>query len=271
VAAAERAARSIGGFAAVFAASARALLGLARDDPGEARRGADLALAVSEIDNYDDPAAFWWRPLQVWSLIMTGDLDEAETNLTSFASRAAARKQHPALAQAAWLRGSLARARGDLEQAELVLRKGRQAMSALALPFWRGLLDLEHGRCLARMQRRVAADDALRAARDRFGALGARPFLEAASSEIESLGLHARPGMDQPALTGQEQRVVRLVASGLSNREAAAQLYLSPKTVEYHLAHAFTKLGVRSRHQLIARVARDNPGVPIWGKAKGNS
>ena len=263
VEAAERAARSLGGFATVFAASSRALLGLARDDADEARRGAELALAVAEIDYYDDPSAFWWRPLQVWSLIMTGDLDEAETLLSSFASLAATRGQDPALAQAAWLRGTLTRARGDLEQAELVLRTGRQAMSALALPFWRGLLDLEHGRCLARMGLPVAASDALRAARNRFGALNARPFLEAAISELESLGPPSRPGTDHPALTVQEQRVVQLVTSGLSNREAAAQLYLSPKTVEYHLAHAFTKLGVRSRHQLIARVARDNPGVPI--------
>ena len=57
--------------------------------------------------------------------------------------------------------------------------------------------------------------------------------------------------------------MARLVASGLSNREAAAQLYLSPKTVEYHLAHAFTKLGVRSRHQLTTCIRdRENPGNP---------
>ena len=50
--------------------------------------------------------------------------------------------------------------------------------------------------------------------------------------------------------------MARLVASGLSNREAAAQLYLSPKTVEYHLASVFTKLGVSHRHQLAARLRR---------------
>ena len=77
--------------------------------------------------------------------------------------------------------------------------------------------------------------------------------------------LRPRPGGDPglPGLTGQELRVARLVASGLSNREAAAQLYLSPKTVEYHLAHAFTKLGVRSRHELTTRIRdRENPGNP---------
>jgi DNA-binding CsgD family transcriptional regulator len=53
------------------------------------------------------------------------------------------------------------------------------------------------------------------------------------------------------------------VASGISNREAAAQLYLSPKTVEYHLAHAYTKLGIHSRHQLTTLVrSQENPGIP---------
>ena len=57
--------------------------------------------------------------------------------------------------------------------------------------------------------------------------------------------------------------MARLVASGLSNREAAAQLYLSPKTVEYHLAHAYTKLGVHSRHQLTTLIrATKTQGTP---------
>ena len=49
------------------------------------------------------------------------------------------------------------------------------------------------------------------------------------------------------------------MASGLSNRETAAQLYLSPKTVEYHLSHAFAKLGVHTRHQLTARIGPGDP------------
>ena len=61
----EDAARAFGGFAEIFAASARSILGFARDDPGEVLLGASMALAVPEIDCYDDPAAFWWRPLQI--------------------------------------------------------------------------------------------------------------------------------------------------------------------------------------------------------------
>ena len=89
--------------------------------------------------------------------------------------------------------------------------------------------------------------------------------MQATGSELTALRVRPRGGgnPDLPGLTAQELRVARLVASGLSNREAAAQLYLSPKTVEYHLASVFTKLGVSHRHQLAARISgREGPGIP---------
>ena len=264
VQAAEDAARVFGGFAEIFAASARSILGFARDDPGEVLLGAATALAVPEIDCYDDPAAFWWRPLQVWALVRTGRTGDAETILATFESRAADRGESLALINAAWLRGSLAMARGELEQGEQVLRKGCQASAGEPFPFHRGLLNLEYGRCLARLRRRKAAIGAVRAADGIFSALAARPFAQAAAAELTALGVRPRgsgdPGL--PGLTAQELRVARLVASGLSNREAAAQLFLSPKTVEYHLASVFAKLGVSGRHQLAARVrGREEPRI----------
>ncbi len=262
--AAERAARTFGGFAAIVAASARGILGLARDDPDEVLYGAALAQAVPQIDRYD-PAAFWWRPAQVWALIRTGRLGQAEVILAAFEARAARRGESAALTQAAWLRGSLAMACDDLDLADEVLQTACGAARGQALPFHSGLLDLQYGRCLSRLQRHRAAVDAVRAARDVFSVLGAHPFLRASEAELAGVGLRPRSGGDSglPGLTAQELRVARLVASGLSNREAAAQLYLSPKTVEYHLAHAFTKLGVRSRHQLTTRIRdRETPGNP---------
>jgi DNA-binding CsgD family transcriptional regulator len=262
--AAERAARTFGGFAAILAASARGILGLARDDPEEVLHGAALALAVPEIDYYD-PAAFWWRPAQVWALIRTGRLGKAEAILAAIEARAGRSGRTAALIQAEWLRGSLAMACGDLGEADELLGNARCARHDEPLPFHLGLLDLQHGRCLSRLKRYGAAVDAVHAAHKVFSVLGARPFLRASEAELASAGLRPRPGGDSglPGLTSQELRVARLVASGLSNREAAAQLYLSPKTVEYHLAHAFTKLGVRSRHQLTTRIRdRENPGDP---------
>jgi DNA-binding CsgD family transcriptional regulator len=262
--AAEQAARMFGGLAAVLAASARGILGLARDDPVEVLHGADLALAVPEIDHYDS-VAFWWRPAQVWALIRISHLEQAEAILAATEATAGGRSDAAASTRAAWLRGLLAMARGDLGQAEEVLRTARSVSDGRLLPFSRGLLDLEHGRCLSRLQRSGAAVDAVRAAHQIFSALGAHPFIRASEAELATVGLRPRPGGDVglPGLTSQEVRVARLVAAGLSNREAAAQLYLSPKTVEYHLAHAFAKLGVHSRHQLTARLRdRENPGKP---------
>ena len=264
--AAEQAARTFGGLAAILAASARGILGLARDDPEEVLHGADLALAVPQIDHYD-PAAFWWRPAQVWALIRTGQLGQAEALLAAAEDRAGHQTDGaaltPAATQAAWLRGCLSMARGDLDRADEVLRTARSAPCGPPLPFHRGLLDLQHARCLSRLQRYGAAVDAVHAAHHVFSVLGADPFLRASEAELAAAGLRPRSSGEGslPGLTSQELRVARLVASGLSNREAAAELYLSPKTVEYHLAHAFTKLGVRSRHQLTTRIRdRENPG-----------
>ena len=254
--AAEQAALTFGGIASIFAASARGVLGLARDDPAEALRGAELALTVPDIDKYDDPAAFWWRPTQIWALLRTGRLRDAESVLSAFESRAAERGERLALLNAAWLRGSLAMARGDLDRAHEILLDGGRSASRLPFPFHKALLHLERGRCLSRLSRRRDAVTATRAAHDVFAALGARPFVRRSSSELTALGAQPRPGGDPdlPQLTPQELRVARLVASGMSNRAVAAQLYLSPKTIEYHLASVFTKMGLRSRHELAERL-----------------
>ncbi len=256
VEAAEDAARAFGGFAEIVASSARTILGFARDEPGDVLRGAALALAVPEIDCYDDPAAFWWRPLQIWALIRTGQLNDAESVLLAYESRATERNQSLALINAAWLRGWLAMAHMEFEEAEQVLRKGCQASASEPFAFHRGLLNLQHGRCLSRLRQRKLAIVAIRTADDIFSSLAAHPFIQATIAELAALGVRPRGDADPdlPGLTTQELRVARLVASGLSNREAAEQLYLSPKTVEYHLARAFAKLGVSHRHQLAARI-----------------
>ena len=210
---AEDAARIFGGLASIYAASARGILGFARGSPQEALRGAALALAVPQADQVDCPAALWWRPAQIWALIRTGELDQAQAILAAFESHAVDRGEPGALIHAACLRGTLAMARGDLAQAEQVLRAGRLAARDVPLPFHRGVLDLQHGRCLARLQRRSAAIDAVRAAHDLFSALQAHPFIQASESELGALGLRPRPGgnPDLPGLTAQELRVTRLV------------------------------------------------------------
>jgi len=89
-----------------------------------------------------------------------------------------------------------------------------------------------------------------------FRQLGAAPWAERAEAELRATGETVRrsePGT-LAQLTPQERKIVDLVADGLSNREIAAQLYLSPRTVDYHLRKVFTKLGITSRTEL-ARLA----------------
>jgi DNA-binding CsgD family transcriptional regulator len=95
-----------------------------------------------------------------------------------------------------------------------------------------------------------------------FGRFGADGFAERARRELMATGETVRkrtgPGASDDALTAQEAQVARLAAEGHTNPEIGAQLFISPRTVEYHLAKVFTKLGITSRRQVRdALVQRD--------------
>ena len=94
-------------------------------------------------------------------------------------------------------------------------------------------------------------------AHELFTDFGMEAFAERARIEFEATGEHARkPTVDTlDQLTPQEAQVSRLVAQGNTNREIAAQLFISPSTVEYHLRKAFRKLDVKSRTQLARRIS----------------
>jgi RNA polymerase sigma factor (sigma-70 family) len=108
-----------------------------------------------------------------------------------------------------------------------------------------------------RQRRRLDARRELRVAYDRFCAFGMEAFAERARIELLATGERARKRIldtfDQ--LTPQEAQISRLAAQGHTNREIAAQLFISPSTVEYHLRKAFRKLDVKSRTQLASRIS----------------
>ncbi|MDR8408094.1 LuxR C-terminal-related transcriptional regulator [Nonomuraea sp. 3-1Str] len=112
---------------------------------------------------------------------------------------------------------------------------------------------LAFGERLRRERHKGSARPHLRAALETFERLGARPWAERARTELRAAGDTSAPaGHDEAvsALSPQELQIVRLAAAGLTNREIGAQLFLSPKTVSYHLYRAFPKLNVASRAQL---------------------
>ena len=124
-------------------------------------------------------------------------------------------------------------------------------------PLDRARCQLAYGEQLRRSGQRVAARVQLRDALEGFERLGAAAYAERARQELRASGetVRARGAGEPEQLTAQELQIALLVARGATNREAAASVFLSPKTVEKHLSSAYRKLGVRSRTELARRLA----------------
>jgi len=163
----------------------------------------------------------------------------------------------------AWGKALLARCRG-------LLATGPDAddhfTEALALhahggrPFDAARTELLYGEQLRRRRRRTDARGHLRAAQETFERLGLPAWAELASTELRATGETARKRDPSTIaqLTPQEVQIVRIVGEGATNREVAAQLFLSPRTIDYHLRKVFTKLNVSSRAELIRLAAHES-------------
>lgn len=144
----------------------------------------------------------------------------------------------------------------DDDRADLSFRTAHEAHSPGSDPFGAARTRLLHGSRLRRAGRRVAAREQLRAAADAFRTLGFDAWTARADGELAASGTTARrgPGVGD-ALTSQETRVALLVARGQTNRDIAAALFLSPKTVEHHITSILRKRGFRTRTELAVSLA----------------
>lgn len=231
----------------ILAALADLELGLGHLDVAlEHLREQEAALDSMGIDDVDLSPA----PELVEILIRLGDLAGAGAIATRYASQATAKGQP-------WARARAARCAGMLAPNDEFDARFTEALELHAQTpdlFERARTQLAYGVRLRRARRRVQAREELRVALDSFDRLGASPWTEQATAELSATGETARrrdvSTLDQ--LTPQELQVALLLSKGQTTRAAAAQLFLSPKTVEYHLRHVYQKLGIRSRAELSA-------------------
>ncbi len=201
-------------------------------------------------------SVLWWaHPLSA-ALIDTGDLEAAADAIDRFEQDGARRGLGVAM-RVADLRARHAAATGDASAAASWFERAVEAISVDDAVLDVAGLRHAYGRLLRGQGRRQLAVDQLRQARDALAALGATPYVERIDAELADAGLSRpdkRGGRSPLELTAREQDVVTLALRGLTNREIAADLYVSQKAVEYHLRNVYGKLGITSRRELRDRL-----------------
>ena len=168
-------------------------------------------------------------------------------------------EQHATRSDALLAHAAVARCRGLMAgevEAELHFVRALALHDQRDAPFERARTELCFGERLRRGGHRTEAREHLRRALATFDALGAQPWSEHASRELNATGERARRRAPDTAakLTPQELQVALLVADGATNKEAAAALFVSPKTIEAHLLRVYRKLGLHSRSELARRM-----------------
>jgi DNA-binding CsgD family transcriptional regulator/tetratricopeptide (TPR) repeat protein len=217
------------------------------------------------------PNLAMWRYRMAEALVHEGQLDRARQLLADSPQTAwggVIRADRARIEALAWQRAGLPdRAEAAFEAAVAGVGAGSPGAGAGSRRLGHGLLALDYGRFLLSEKRRRPAGTALLTARKVLAGLGAAALTDACDQGLRACGVlvptpagdqESQPNLD--ALTAREQVVARLVAAGMTNREAAAELFVSVKTIEYHLSVIFTKLHIRSRRELIA--ARTPAALP---------
>ncbi|MCU1491993.1 MAG: hypothetical protein JWM85_3398 [Acidimicrobiaceae bacterium] len=202
------------------------------------------------------PGIYNWRAMEADALIGLARLGDADAALNEFEAAI----PRPGLASAALAlarcRGNLAVAKGEASQAEAAFARAHAMEADVAMPFEHALLSLDDGRRLIAVGDGSAAIVQLQRAHHLFADLGADPYVQTCAMELSALEvLVAADASAVLGLSRAELAVARLAATGLTNREVASQLYVSVKTVEYHLRNCFMKLDISSRQELTGLLA----------------
>jgi DNA-binding CsgD family transcriptional regulator len=213
-------------------------------------RRPDLALAAVERSNRHHPqgGSGLAQPELIEAALRTGDRKSAEAAFEKLRERTQAGATDWGLGVEARASALLA----DDEAAEPLYRTAIEHLGRTSIRTDLARAELLYGEWLRRQGRRVDARAQLRSAHATFTEIGASIFVDRAAAELLATGERARRRTDatRSELTPQETHVAGLAREGLSNPEIGARLFISPKTVEYHLHKVFTKLAISSRNEL---------------------
>jgi DNA-binding CsgD family transcriptional regulator len=227
-------------------------LDLVRGDPEAAVRRFEPLLAFVRAESIEEPGAVPFVVDHIEALIEVARRDEAVQLLDWYEGNANRLGRSSIVASCLRCRGLVAAHDGDLDAAADAFARALDMDPLTQPPLDRGRTLLALGATQRRAKRRREARETLEEALGVFEGIGAALWAERARAELARIsGRAATPG----ALTPAEERVAALVAEGKTNREVAAALFLSDRTVEGHLTHVFSKLGVRSRSELARSLA----------------
>jgi DNA-binding CsgD family transcriptional regulator len=227
---------------------ARGVASLLAHDAARAVESMNQVWAHMQREGVADPAAFPVAADLVDALVQLGRLDEART-ITRRVRTLAQEQEHPWALATAKRCGAIVRLAAKYDPtAAAQLEEAIAAYERLGLRFDRARSLLALGRAQRRHRKWGAARGALDRAAAEFDEIGSEGWAAEARSEARRVG--ARRPRPAGQLTPTEQRVVRLAADGLANKEIAQRLFVSVHTVEVHLSHAYAKLGIHTRVQL---------------------
>jgi DNA-binding CsgD family transcriptional regulator len=242
----------------IYTTAARGLLALGLGNIEQAIVHLEQVAAEAERTGLHDPTVVPWAPDLIEALVRAGRPGDADQVRQRWLAPAAA-------AGSAWAAACAARASGLIDAGPDAVDHFDRALRShddLPCPFDRARTLLSFGEVLRRNRRRGDARAHLRAALEIFEKLEAGPWIDRARGELRATGATARKRAPSTAfeLTPQELQIALMVSEGATNQEAAAALFLSAKTVEYHLSKTYRKTGVSSRGELATLLA-DQPAA----------
>jgi len=230
---------------------------------GQVREGLRDLEAVGRIDEAlaaTTPGFAAWRPFAALGYLRLGDIDRAralaERELELAREWGAARPLGVALRTAGVVEGG--------ERGVALLRESVEVLEASPARLERARTMLELGTALSGANRRVEARERLTAALELAESCGAAPLADQARSQLSATGARVRAARPSgpDALTASERRVADMAREGLTNRQIAQALFVTPKTVEVHLSSVYRKLGISSRNDLARALAPREPVAP---------